>query len=296
MSSTTSVYTIVGALAAIEKRLGAPREWGAATETQVTFLGDVYATCRPEVGRISEIESYGSTSAEELNAFAAGRGLPISWQPFGADEVGAVSLLDLLVKWTVPGRRTRITTRHRWSFPAVRLPASSVQFRRSTSHPAPIAMIGTVSGDTVYLTPMASRASDPVALARRLTHASADCTGFAGIVFPMVDLEVKEDLNFLLGMSTRAADGRPARIRAAEHKSSLKMNEDGARVEDVACVQVVVLGWQPRPAPDFVIDEPFLLWIQRPSLSVPLFVAHVTRDAWRNPEDLTPRLSRSGAE
>ena len=295
MSSTASVYTIVGGLAAIEERLGAPREWVAATETQATFLRDVYATCRPEVVRISEIESYGSTSAEELNAFAAGRGLSVSWQPFGADEAGAVSLLNLLLKWTVPGQRTRITARHRGSFPAVRLPASSVQFRRSTSHPAPIAMIGTVCGDTVYLTPMASSAFDPVALARRLTHTAAYCTDFAGIIFPMVDLEVKEDLNLLLGMTTRAADGRPARIRAAEHKSSLKMNEHGARVEDVARVQVV-LGWQPRPSPDFVIDEPFLLWVQRPSLSVPLFVAHVTRDAWRDPEDLTPRLSRSGAK
>lgn len=294
MSGTASVYTIVGALAAVERCLGARPEWAAATETQATFLRDVYAACRPEVGRIPEIERYGSTSAEELNAFAASRGLSICFEPFGADEAGGVSLLNLLVKWTVPGQRTSVTTRDRRRFPAVRLPASAVEFRRSTSHPAPIAMIGTVSGDTVYLTPMASHDSDPVALARRLTQASLECSRFAGIVFPMVDLEVKEDLSLLLGITTRAADGRPVSIRAAEHKSSLKMNEHGARVEDVAGVRVV-LGWHPRPSPDFVIDEPFLLWVQRPSLSAPLFVAHLTPEAWRDPGDLTPRLSRSGA-
>lgn len=205
-----------------------------------------------------------------------------------------MSLLNLLVKWIVPGRRTRVTTRDRRRFPAVRLPESAVKFRRSTSHPAPIALISTVSGDTVYLTPMASRDCDPVALARLLTQASADCSRYAGIVFPMVDLEVKEDLNPLLGITLRAADGRLAWIGTAWHKSSLKMNENGARVEDVTSVRVS-LGWQQRPSPDFVIDKPFLMWVQRPSLSVPLFVAHVTREDWRDPGVLTPRLSRSGA-
>jgi len=81
----------------------------------------------------------------------------------------------------------------------------------------------------------------------------------------MVDLEVEEDLNLLVGMASRAADGRPVWIRSAQRKSSLKMN------------------------------EPFLLWVQRPSLSAPLFVAHVTREAWLDPGDLAPRLSRSGA-
>jgi len=294
MSGTASVYTIVGALAALERRLGAPPEWVAATETQATFLRDVYAACRPEVGRIAEIESYGSTSAQELNAFAARRGLSMCFPPFGADAAGAVSLLNLLVKWRVPGQRTSVVTRDRRRFPAVRLPESAVEFRRSTSHQAPIARIGTLSGDTVYLTPMASCDSDPVALAQQLTYASAERSRLAGVVSPMVDLEVSEDLHLLLGITTRAADGRLARIRAAGHKSSLKMNEYGARLEDVACVQVV-LGWRPRSSRDFVIDEPFLLWVQRPSLSAPLFVAHVTREAWRDPGDLSPRLSRSGA-
>jgi len=122
MSAAAAVHTIVGALAAIEEHLGAPPEWVATAETQAAFLRDVYAVCRPEVSRIPEIESCGSTSTEELNAFATRRGLSVVFEPLGQDEAGAVSVLDLLVTWTAPGEPTRIITRGRRQFPAVRLP------------------------------------------------------------------------------------------------------------------------------------------------------------------------------
>jgi hypothetical protein len=57
----------------------------------------------------------------------------------------------------------------------------------------------------------------------------------------------------------------------------------------------IKLGAEPSSLRDFVIDEPFVVWIQRSGLSAPLFVAHVTREAWRNPKDLAPRLSRPSA-
>ena len=109
----------------------------------------------------------------------------------------------------------------------------------------------------------------------------------------MVDLEVKHDLDLVVGLVTRAADGRSVAIMAAEQHSSLKMNERGARAEAVVILSLS-MGVQRQPPRDFVIREPFLLWVQRPGLSTPLFVAHITREAWRNPGDLAPRLSRPG--
>jgi Serpin (serine protease inhibitor) len=294
MSAAEAVHTVVSALAAIERHLGAPPDWLATTTTQAAFLRHVYAVCRPEVERIPEIESCGSTSAEELNAFAARRHLAVSFGPFGPNDAGAVSVLDLLITWTAPGQATRVVTRDRRRFPAVRLPASQVKFRRASFHPAPIAVIGTGSGETVYLTPLPAPGSDLVALAQRLTDDSATGGRFAGVVFPMVDLEVKHDLDGIMGLTTQAADGRPIQITAAAQHSSLKMNERGARAEAVVMMNLVV-GVRPPPPPDFVIDEPFLVWVQRSGLSAPLFVAHVTCEAWRNPGGLAPRLSRPGS-
>jgi hypothetical protein len=275
--------------------LGAPPEWVATTETQAAFLRDVYAVCRPEVERIPEIESCGSTSAAELNAFAARRRLAVSFGPFGPNDAGAVSVLDLLVTWTTPGQPTIVITRDQRRFPAVRLPSSHVEFQQAAFHPAPIAIISTVSGDAVYLTPLASSDSDLAALARRLTDDSSPGADFAGVVFPMVDLLVNQPLDVAVGLVTRAADARLVQIRTAAQQSSLKMNEHGARAEAVVSMNFM-LALGPPPPPDFVIDEPFLVWFQRSGLSAPLFVAHVTREAWRNPGDLASRLSRPGTQ
>jgi len=81
---------------------------------------------------------------------------------------------------------------------------------------------------------------------------------------------------------------------AAEQQSSLKMNERGARAEAVVKFEAIMSVRRPPPPRDFVINEPFLMWVQRPGLSAPLFVAHITHEAWRRPEDLAPRLSRPG--
>jgi len=35
----------------------------------------------------------------------------VSFDPFGPDEAGAVSVLDLLVTWTAPGQPTIVITR-----------------------------------------------------------------------------------------------------------------------------------------------------------------------------------------
>src|SRR5215470_3508915 len=138
MSAAAAAHTVVGALAALEAHLGAPREWQATTETQAAFLREVYAVCRPEVKRIPEIESCGSTNAVELNAFATRRGLAVSFEQFGPDAAGALSVLDLRIAWTAPGYPTTVVTHDQHQFPAVRLPESQVTFRRAPSHPAPI--------------------------------------------------------------------------------------------------------------------------------------------------------------
>src|SRR5262245_21664700 len=98
-----------------------------------------------------------------------------------------------------------------------------------------------------------------VTLARRLTDDSAACARFAGVVFPMVDFQVKCDLDVVVGLVTQAADGRSVAIMAAEQHSSPTMNERGARAEAVVILSLS-MGVQRQPPRDFVIREPFLLW------------------------------------
>jgi len=64
------------------------------------------------------------------------------------------------------------------------------------------------------------------------------------------------------------------------------MNEHGARAEAVTRMEFLASG-ESSPPPDLVINEPFLVWVERSSLAAPLFVAHVTRENWRRPGDLS---------
>lgn len=40
------------------------------------------------------------------------------------------------------------------------------------------------------------------------------------------------------------------------------------------------------PKPDLVIDRPFLCWIERPGIPVPLFLGHITEEDWKSPGSL----------
>jgi hypothetical protein len=109
--------------------------------------------------------------------------------------------------------------------------ASQVEFGRAAFHPARIAVLGTISGDAVYLTPLASSDSDLVALARRLTDDSAPPGGrFGGVVFPMVDLMVSQNLDVAVGLMTRAADTRPVTREAWRNPGDLasRLSRPGA--------------------------------------------------------------------
>ncbi|KXK08766.1 MAG: hypothetical protein UZ21_OP11001000318 [Microgenomates bacterium OLB22] len=103
-----------------------------------------------------------------------------------------------------------------------------------------------------------------------------------GVIFPMVDMDIKEDMSWILGLSAQAADGRPAVISQAVRQDKLRMNHRGARAQ-TAVAMAVMRGMSPPP---LVIDRPFVVWFDRAGLPFPIFSAYVTQEHWREPDTL----------
>ena len=58
-------------------------------------------------------------------------------------------------------------------------------------------------------------------------------------------------------------------------------NEEGVRIEEAAAVGIAfAAAFLPHR---HVIDRPFLMRVERPGLSLPLFVGYITEEDWKNP-------------
>lgn len=282
-----TVYPIAKAVQEAEDLvLGPKRVWNAVNRNQTTFLEGFLVPCREE--KIPEIQSMASSDADALNKFLRDKGFSIQLQAFDENEFGVVSILDLLVQWLNTGTVTAIHTNGTdRKFPGVRIGGGEgVSFYSAPPHEHPIACLATQSSDLVYMTML----DDPpeefalVAKAEELSREKKYSFEFDGLVFPMVSLDQVVNIGWLIDMHTVRSDGRRAEISQALQQTKLRMNEVGARAESAAAIGVRSLG---APPPDHIIDQPFLIWIERPDLVTPLFVGHITEEDWSNPGDIT---------
>ncbi len=290
MSTTAVTYPIVAVLVKAEdmQGMGANRQWQAVNDTQARFLQDFFRACRNEVGSIREIESIASWSVKEVNEFLRQRGFTIQLQPFDKNAFGVASVLDLLVEWLVKGEITSVQGVDRKTYPGVKISKGGVRFYNVSGHNNPIAMLETKTGYRVYMTILNNAPNDGfdlIAKAEAFSRNLSSNREFGGLVFPMVDLDQRVDIGWLMGMKTTGDNGQPAWITQALQQTILEMNEVGARAK--SAVAISVMRSIEMPKPDMVINDQFLIWFERDGLAKPLFVGHITQEDWRNPGDIS---------
>lgn len=288
-NSTTIVsYPIIAALVAAEAELGKNRWWNAVNTTQENFLDTIFADTREEVSNIPEIESTSSRSHEVINNFLRERGFSIQLQPFQhSDDFGVASVLKLALEWLVKGEAAKLYANDsaggRTEYPAVRMGAKGVNFYSSAEHNHPVVMIQTKSGDEVGLTMVDERlsqeelSSKAISIFHTLNHSREQ---FAGLVFPMIDLDQRPDISWLLGMNTRGEDGKPGIITQALQQTKFSMDEIGAQVQ--SAVAIAVSRGIGGPV-HHVINKPFICVVRRGDLKQAIFTGYLMEDCWKKP-------------
>jgi len=226
-----------------------------------------------------------------LNRFLTDEGFSIHLEPFCRDlgEFGVVSILDVLVKWLCEGEVTNVTSNGS-TYPAFRLKQDKhrLYFYKSNNHREIIVRIETQTNDFVYIT-MSDSSYSSFALLERVSELglidscqSAD--DYDRVVIPMVDLGHEVDISWLAGMKTICQEGHDWHIAQALQQTKFKMNEIGAHVKSAVAISTLMGCLQRRK--ELVIDRPFLIWIQRQGISIPLFSGWIAQDTWKNPGSL----------
>ena len=290
------MYPIVSAIMKAEKEfLGEHRTWLTTNSMQDRFTR-VFIPLRNEIERIPEIRSWAAKNAEELNAVLKTGGFDIQLQPFPVLAPplyawGAVSILNVVSKWKVRGKKTTLRTPEREVFTAAHLKEDTVMFFMAEGHKHPIARISTGTEDLFFMT-MFEKDSlehfDLIVEAEKLTKKISHSYEFSGLVFPFVDLDQRVDISWLKGMQTIDSENFPNEITQALQQTKLKLNEFGAKVESAVAI-AGVKGYTASistPKLPHIINKPFLIWMRRPGLSQPLFVGHITKEDWKDPHSI----------
>lgn len=287
MSKASEIYTIVAAIRKAEEIMHLRKDWKSENKTQANFLEDFLKICRKD--NVKEIELEVSDKAEVINEFLQKKGFSIRLQPFPSNTLGFASVLDLIVEWLELGQKVIIDAKNGGRYDGVRIKKDIVDFFESTVHGYRhiVAGIQTKSGDVVFITVPKEPVEglDLVELADDVYRNMDMLPGmYDGIRFPMVDLDITNNIGWLKGMSTTNGMGTPAEITEAIQQIKIKMNEKGARFQSTTAMAITFKCVTIHQ--DLIIKEPFLVWVGRLDLEKPLMAALITEESWKNPGNL----------
>lgn len=297
MSHTTVFAPIVGAIVGSEDILGPDRRWVPTNAEQLQFKTEIMKM-RDELPRFSkeELRHWANKNHEVLNAISRKEGFSIQLKPFGPDEFGVISILDVLVEWLIKGSAGTKILRGGKEYAAVSMDRTGTvggQYHElfevyvSENHTEPVVMLATKSGDRVFMT-VAYTPAEGFVLSGRIDNIRKGLqktSGYEALRFPMVDLNQQVDISWLIYMNTTDAQGRPWFISQALQQTKFKMNEVGARVKSEVAIGLMRYA-APRAPRTLIIDRPFYLWMERDGVTIPIMYSYIDEQDWKNPGSL----------
>lgn len=251
--------------------------------TQEAFLAH-YLNNTDVLSKLSsdEMRSWASTNFDELNTILKNEGFDIRLEQTSDDDVGIVAILKAAIEWKEKAKKINIAHNNTY-YDAILLEEAKqgCTVTQPTNYAHPIASVETKSGDTIHFA-IADEEAEGFALRDKielLRNAQKTPTNISSVAVPMVDLNEKQQLDWLLGLIFDEYV-----VSEAEQQTKFKMNETGAKVESAA---VLVIERCCAPTKRYTIDQPFFVWIERPGMDEPYFTAYVGPEDWGNPGNLS---------
>lgn len=291
------VLPILGCLKAAEEFLATHRGW-AALNRKVIWTPtneEQYQFLRRFLDAKALVDTLGDTLKRKadqdvsvINAWLKQHRFDIELRPESDPSAFAVaSILDVLVEWVKEGNITSVYNTN-GTFPAVSIKEDGgtvVKFLKRDIHPFPIARITTKSGDMVfmsimdYLTDDTFAITDKVEELRKVTaNGKQHCDG---VIFPMIDYNERVNIDWIKRLET-GPQKDDFYVGQALQQTKFRMNEKGARAKSAVAMSFRKMGGSSQD--NWVrIDQPFILWIERPNVSMPLFVGVFAEDVWKKP-------------
>lgn len=283
------VSTIFHALSVLEAEfLGKERKWRTHNPTQ-EYLFELYAENKKALELLKGLIAKASTDWTVLNAFLQEHGFdPMFERPL--DGIGAVSILDMMVKWLNGAFNTTIHS-DRKDYPGFEIPheghetfeCDHMGFEWMTS-------LKTESGDSLWLAMPDQEPRDAEDLLT-MAFSAMECDRrpkelVSTVSLPEVEFDIKPDLGFLIGADTTSNSGEYWYVSEAHQQFKFRMNKEGARAKVATGIGMLRGGVSNEPRP-LIFYKPFLGWFtQKAAPTLPIAVFYADRDSWKKAGDL----------
>lgn len=279
-SLAIATYPLLACLAEAQKLAGGlTTPWTSENANAAEFI----KCCVPDMAECSlipEMESRAAYNAEEINAWLRERGFSIQLPPQG--HLFMASILDLMVKWFHPGTESSRVT----GYKGVKLEQTTARVIYDDVWPKNqyVVEIATQSNDRAYMY-LADKAPQSewevvqtIAKMSRMVRQGKiqTSTKFVGVIFPEVQLETEPDVSWMVGTRADGNDGEPLIINCCKQEVKLKLDKEGASIKAAAAMGAT-RGLGPVP---YLIDRPFLFWVERQGLSDPFIWSYLAQDSW----------------
>jgi len=272
-----SVLPFGSALRKALEMIGSDLEWvasGINKEKQQQLL-DLLKYVFPADCESLDMKTVGSRSADEINQFLADNGFDIKLDKLDPGGVGVASILKILMSWVYEGVDCDINAKDGANYKGVKM-LKNIECFTSPDIEGCIVRIQPHEDFSLYL----ATASQPFdeqsmfALANELSKAKGVRFDVKSVSFPEVDMDCHPDISWLCGLSA----GRDF-ISQAVMQTKFKLDKYGARAE--AAVAVAVSRGISFDQKHVIFDKPFLAWIEKPGIEIPIFVSWCDYDSWK---------------
>ena len=291
-SFAISPFTMPAALAAGDRFLGHSTEahhddeptWSGDPDNrdQMRWLAHFRRRARVAAG-VTEIRSNATTSALDHVAWLAAEGWDAQLPSGSPDDLFLAATLNIVAKWVEPGH-AYMAGHHR---------ALLKKGATATEGAYPVVRVTTQHPDFVFC--FQQRHIDPIGdhdelakVAHEISRPSQSAHDYdtVHLDFPMVDLRVKDDARYILGLHSG-----PNVVTQAAEQIRLELNEVGGRAS-AAAEFAVKRGFVAGPRV-VRIDGPFVVAVAFRRESTPstssldrvVFAAYCDRDSWMRPAD-----------
>jgi hypothetical protein len=287
-TQTLAIWPILGCLKAADEFIGGIDRWTQVNEDQTEFF-EQFADHINDVDLLGDyLRRKANSDYKVINKWLRDNGFDIELtQNPGPGGFAVASILDVLVEWLKKGSRRKVDTL-KGSFDAVKL-KEGVSIRQ---HPDvskhPVVRIATQSGVRVCMAIVDDIPEGRYGLLSRIRSLSvveAMDYRFEGVIFPMVKYDRHEDISYFCGLKCDK-EGTPGWfVSEAVQQTRFRMNEVGARAESAVAMGFRCCAAAPSKKP-YVIDRPFVLWMEHDELPMPLFAGLFAEDVWEDPKNL----------
>jgi hypothetical protein len=242
-----------------------------------------------------ELKAYFSDDYKYLNEILTQNGFTIQLAPFEKPNVGIVALQDVVVKWMQEGQKAPIHADGK-EYEGVSLYEHVSFYTKGENNNLVIAELRTKTDDKVYFVvqrdkPLFEDSVEESVVAQSVMdyHAAlhnntyAQSNHFDGVIFPMIMYNKQPSIEWILDLEIGSYV-----IAQALQEVIFKMNEKGAQAKAATALELkFTMAPGPYPVTEtLIVDKPFLVWIERPGVSMPIFADYMLKQYWSNPGEL----------